>query len=105
MTIEGSRKKRTGQAKSRRWLLIVGFIGVYCVIGGRLVEYASAILEWYRASCRRIGLMEMRPDIPGPQRRSDGNDIRTVSLFAEPNKVVDADEAVESSPPFCPTST
>ncbi len=40
VAIEGTRKKKSGQAKSRVGLLILGFMGVYVVIGGRLVEYA-----------------------------------------------------------------
>jgi cell division protein FtsI (penicillin-binding protein 3) len=39
-TIEGTRKKRSGQAKNRVGLLAFAFVCVYCVIGGRLIEYA-----------------------------------------------------------------
>ena len=38
--LEGSRKKKAGQAKSRVGLLILCFTALYGVIGGRLVEYA-----------------------------------------------------------------
>ncbi|MBZ9788599.1 penicillin-binding protein 2 [Rhizobium sp. 3T7] len=93
--IEGSRKKRAGQAKSRVGLLIVGFLGVYCVIGGRLVEYAIRDPEVVSSILPPDRLMASRPDILDRNGEVLATDIRTVSLFAEPNKVVDADEAVE----------
>jgi len=95
MPIEGSRKKRAGQAKSRVGLLIVGFLGVYCVIGGRLVEYAIRDPEVVSSILPPDRLMASRPDILDRNGEVLATDIRTVSLFAEPNKVVDADEAVE----------
>ncbi|EJL48997.1 cell division protein FtsI/penicillin-binding protein 2 [Rhizobium sp. CF122] len=95
MPIEGSRKKRAGQAKSRVGLLIVGFLGVYCVIGGRLVEYAVRDPEVVSSILPPDRLMASRPDILDRNGEVLATDIRTVSLFAEPNKVVDADEAVE----------
>jgi len=95
MPIEGSRKKRAGQAKSRVGLLIVGFLGVYCVIGGRLVEYAVRDPDVVSSILPPDRLMASRPDILDRNGEVLATDIRTVSLFAEPNKVVDADEAVE----------
>ncbi|MBW9116752.1 penicillin-binding protein 2 [Rhizobium cauense] len=95
LPIEGSRKKRAGQAKSRVGLLIVGFLGVYCVIGGRLVEYAIRDPDVVSSILPPDRLMASRPDILDRNGEVLATDIRTVSLFAEPNKVVDADEAVE----------
>jgi cell division protein FtsI (penicillin-binding protein 3) len=93
--IQGSRKKRSGQAKSRVGLLIVGFLGVYCVIGGRLVEYAVRDPDVVSSILPPDRLMASRPDILDRNGEVLATDIRTVSLFAEPNKIVDADEAVE----------
>lgn len=95
LPIEGSRKKRAGQAKSRVGLLIVGFLGVYCIIGGRLVEYAIRDPDVVSSILPPDRLMASRPDILDRNGEVLATDIRTVSLFAEPNKVVDADEAVE----------
>ncbi|WP_028746292.1 peptidoglycan D,D-transpeptidase FtsI family protein [Rhizobium mesoamericanum] len=95
LPIEGSRKKRAGQAKSRVGLLIVGFLTVYCVIGGRLVEYAIRDPDVVSSILPPDRLMASRPDILDRNGEVLATDIRTVSLFAEPNKVVDADEAVE----------
>lgn len=93
--IEGSRKKRAGQATSRVGLLIVGFVSVYCVIAGRLVEYAVRDPDVVSSILPADRLMASRPDILDRNGEVLATDIRTVSLFAEPNKVVDADEAVE----------
>ncbi len=93
--IEGSRKKRSGQAKSRVGLLICGFVAVYCVIGARLVEYAVKDPETVSSILPPDRLLASRPDIIDRNGEVLATDIRTVSLFAEPNKVVDADDAVE----------
>ncbi|CAK08800.1 peptidoglycan D,D-transpeptidase FtsI family protein [Rhizobium johnstonii] len=95
LAIEGSRKKKSGQAKSRVGLLILGFMGVYAVIGGRLVEYAMKDQEVVSSILPPDRLMASRPDILDRNGEVLATDIRTVSLFAEPNKIVDADEAVE----------
>ncbi len=95
VSIQGSRKKRSGQAKSRVGLLIIGFLGVYAVIGGRLVEYALRDPDVVSSILPPDRLMASRPDILDRNGEVMATDIRTVSLFAEPNKVVDADEAVE----------
>lgn len=95
LPIEGSRKKKSGQAKSRVGLLIFGFLAVYGVIGGRLVEYAMKDPEVVSSILPPDRLMASRPDILDRNGEVLATDIRTVSLFAEPNKIVDPDEAVE----------
>jgi cell division protein FtsI (penicillin-binding protein 3) len=95
VSIEGSRKKKSGQAKSRVGLLILGFTVVYGIIGGRLVEYAMKDPEVVSSILPPDRLMASRPDILDRNGEVLATDIRTVSLFAEPNKIVDVDEAVE----------
>ena len=36
---------------------------------------------------------------PRPQRRILATDVRTPSLFGEPHRIIDKDEAVDSLPP------
>jgi len=93
--LEGSRKKKSGQAKSRVGLLILAFTALYGVIGGRLVEYAMKNPEIVSSILPPDRLMASRPDILDRNGEVLATDIRTVSLFAEPNKIVDADEAIE----------
>ncbi|UWU15425.1 penicillin-binding protein 2 [Rhizobium sullae] len=95
LPLEGSRKKKAGQAKSRVGLLILGFTALYGVIGGRLVEYAMKDPEVVSSILPPDRLMASRPDILDRNGEVLATDIRTVSLFAEPNKIVDADEAIE----------
>ncbi|MBB4229051.1 peptidoglycan D,D-transpeptidase FtsI family protein [Rhizobium mongolense] len=95
LPLEGSRKKKSGQAKSRVGLLILGFTALYGVIGGRLVEYGMKDPEVVSSILPPDRLMASRPDILDRNGEVLATDIRTVSLFAEPNKIVDADEAIE----------
>jgi cell division protein FtsI (penicillin-binding protein 3) len=94
-TIQGTRKKRSGQAKNRVGLLAFAFVCLYCVIGGRLIEYAVRDQDTVSSIPPADRLMASRPDILDRNGEVLATDIRTVSLFAEPNKIVDADEAVE----------
>lgn len=93
--IPGWRKKRSGQAKSRVGLLAFAFVCGYLVIGGRLVEYAVRDPDTVSSILPPDRLLASRPDILDRNGEVLATDIRTVSLFAEPNKIVDADEAVE----------
>ncbi|WP_075292204.1 peptidoglycan D,D-transpeptidase FtsI family protein [Pararhizobium arenae] len=94
-TFVGSRKKSGSQARSRVAIMIFGFTAFYCVIGGRLVQYGLAQPDTVSSIGRADNLMASRPDILDRNGEILATDIRTVSLYAEPNKIVDADEAVE----------
>lgn len=92
---EGTRKKSGNQAKSRVAIIIATFGVAYCIIGGRLVQYGMAQPETVSSIGRADGLMASRPDILDRNGELLATDIRTVSLYAEPHKIVDPDEAVE----------
>lgn len=92
---EGTRKRSSNQAKSRVAIVIASFTAVYCIIGGRLVQYGLAQPETVSSIGRADNLMASRPDILDRNGEILATDIRTVSLYAEPHKIVDADEAVE----------
>ena len=92
---EGTRKRTSNQAKSRVAIVIASFTAVYCIIGGRLVQYGLAQPEMVSSIGRADNLMASRPDIIDRNGEILATDIRTVSLYAEPHKIVDADEAVE----------
>lgn len=95
VTFQGTRKKTTNQAKNRVAIIIASFGLVYAVIGGRLVQYGMAQPETVSSIGRADNLMASRPDILDRNGEILATDIRTVSLYAEPHKIVDADEAVE----------
>ncbi|WP_438753255.1 peptidoglycan D,D-transpeptidase FtsI family protein [Pararhizobium sp. O133] len=92
---EGTRKRNNNQARSRVAIVIASFAAVYCVIGGRLVQYGLAQPETVSSIGRGDNLMASRPDILDRNGEILATDIRTVSLYAEPHKIVDADDAVE----------
>jgi cell division protein FtsI (penicillin-binding protein 3) len=92
---EGTRKRSSNQAKSRVAIVIASFTAFYCIIGGRLVQYGIAEPETVSSIGRADNLMASRPDILDRNGEILATDIRTVSLYAEPHKIVDADEAVE----------
>ena len=95
VAFEGTRKRSGSQAKSRVAILMAGFVVAYGVIGGRLVQYAVDQPETVSSIGPADHLMASRPDILDRNGEILATDIRTVSLYAEPHKIVDADEAVE----------
>ena len=94
-TFKGTGKRKSEMAKTRVGLMIATFCVAYAVIGGRLVQYGYAQPETVSSILPADRLMASRPDILDRNGEVLATDIRTVSLFAEPHKIVDADEAVE----------
>lgn len=94
-SFEGTRKRKAAQAKNRVGLLIAGFAVVYCVIGGRLVQYGVSEPLTTSSILPADRLLASRPDLLDRNGEVLATDIRTVSLFAEPHKIVDADEVIE----------
>ncbi|WP_394688421.1 peptidoglycan D,D-transpeptidase FtsI family protein [Hoeflea sp.] len=95
LEFEGVRKAQGDQAKNRIIIAIACFGLIYSVIGGRLVYYGLKAPEIVSSINRSNQLLASRPDLLDRNGEVLATDIRTVSLFAEPNKIVDADEAVE----------
>ena len=92
---EGTGKRKAAQARNRVGLLILGFAAVYCVIGGRLVQYGMDQPETTSSIMPADRLLASRPDLLDRNGEVLATDIRTVSLYAEPHKIVDADEVIE----------
>ena len=87
---------RNVKARARLGLAIVAFAVVYCVIGGRLVMFAT-LSEGHggRRSVGQDAIATARPDILDRRGEILATDVKTPSLFAEPRKLIDVDEAVE----------
>jgi cell division protein FtsI (penicillin-binding protein 3) len=92
----GKNVDRAAKAKARVGLAIVAFAAVYAVIAVRLVTFAVAPESHI---VRRGGTQDRvataRPDILDRHGRILATDVRTPSLFAEPRRIIDIDEAVE----------
>jgi cell division protein FtsI (penicillin-binding protein 3) len=87
---------RAVKAKARLILAIVCFIGIYAVIAGRLAMFA--MVSDHHDGHRRVGqdaVATARPDILDRNGKILATDIKTPSLFAEPRKLIDVDEATE----------
>lgn len=94
-TISGSGARRTRQARQRLTLLIAAFAVMYVTIGARLVQYGMADPSVTGAISFNTHAMASRPDILDRNGELLATDINTVSLYAEPRKIIDANEVVE----------
>jgi len=92
LVIEGARKNG-GRARSRMAVTIMVFIGLYGAVAGRLVWFGMQ--EPGEGSGPATRITASRPDIVDRNGEILATDIKTGSLFAEPRRIVDADEAIE----------
>ncbi|MEM9277593.1 MAG: penicillin-binding protein 2 [Pseudomonadota bacterium] len=96
LTFEGAGKVTVNQAQSRVALAMVVVIIAYSIILGRLVLLGfSEPDRSVVAQVKDIAITATRPDIQDRNGEMLATDIVTSSLFAEPKRIVDADEAVE----------
>jgi cell division protein FtsI (penicillin-binding protein 3) len=92
----GGNVDRSRKAQARVGLAIVAFSVVYCVIAARLVSYAlTPDSHVVRRTGSQDALATARPDILDRNGEILATDVRTPSLFAEPHRLIDSDEAVE----------
>jgi len=92
LVMEGARKNGRS-ARTRMGMAIAVFFGMYAVIGGRLVYLGMQEIGEGGGPASRI--TASRPDIIDRNGEVLATDIKTASLFAEPRRIVDADEAIE----------
>jgi len=87
---------RNVKAKARLGLAIVGFAAIYGVIALRLVMFAEqADGHGTRRSVGQDAIATARPDILDRNGAILATDVKAPSLFAEPRKLIDVDEAEE----------
>lgn len=84
------------QVRSRTGIAIACFLAVYGAIGARLVQYGLADVENGRHYAVTDRSLASRPDIVDVNGDVLATDIHVASLFGEPRRIVDADEAVEA---------
>lgn len=94
-TFSGSGARRKRYAQQRLSVLIAGFAVMYLVIGARLVQYGMADTSVTGAIGFNTNAAASRPDITDRNGELLATDINTVSLYAEPRKIIDANEVVE----------
>lgn len=93
----GRQGRRQAAPKNRsRFTIAIGlFVAVYGVIGGRLVMWGVAPAETASSRGASDLIMAARPDLVDRNGEVLATDIKTASLFAEPRRIIDPDEASE----------
>ncbi len=92
----GTNVDRGAKARARIGFAILGFAAVYCVIAGRLVMFALASNSH---TVHRVvsgdAIATARPEILDRNGEVLATDVRVPSLYAEPRRLIDIDEAAE----------
>src|SRR5690242_16645389 len=89
---------RTAKARARVGLAIIAFAAVYAIIGGRLVMFAiGADGPNSRRAAAQDAIATARPDIVDRNGEVLATDVKTPSLFGEPRRIIDKDEADRKS--------
>ena len=89
-------RRRSGDMRRRVAITMVAFGMAYAVIAGRLVILGMADTGPSRARMTAEDVISSaRPDLVDRNGQILATDIRTASLYAEPRKIIDPDEAVE----------
>ncbi len=91
--IMGTRLDKSG---SRLRLVGLAFIGIFCLIGGKLAYIGvKPDTSQNLRSVASGAVSGARPDILDRNGEILATDIKTMSVFAEPRRLIDKDEAVE----------
>jgi len=93
IVVDGARKATGGKQKNRVLMTIAVFFGIYAIIAGRLVYFGLQDPDQGSGPASRV--TASRPDIVDRNGEVLATDIKTASLFAEPRRIVDADEVIE----------
>src|ERR1700753_225789 len=92
----GRNVDRAAKARARVGLAILAFAAIYAIIGGRLVMYATlGDSHGSRRTASQDAIATARPDIVDRNGEVLATDVKTPSLFAEPRRLIDKDEAIE----------
>jgi cell division protein FtsI (penicillin-binding protein 3) len=92
----GRNVDRAAKARARVALVILTFAAIYAVIGGRLVMFAiGADGPGARRTAAQDAIATARPDIVDRNGEVLATDVKAPSLFGEPRRIIDKDEAIE----------
>jgi len=92
----GRNVDRAAKARARVGFAMLAFVAIYAVIGGRLVMFATGSdSHGGRRTAALDAIATARPDIVDRNGEILATDIKTPSLFGEPRRIIDKDEAIE----------
>ncbi|HEY4202657.1 MAG TPA: penicillin-binding protein 2 [Devosiaceae bacterium] len=95
IALVGARKARGNLTKARiRWV-ILGLILIFGIVCGRLIQLGAFVADPTIEGQARDIISATRPAILDRNGMEMAVDIRVPSLFAEPRRIIDVDEAVE----------
>src|SRR6201990_3282879 len=92
----GRNVDRAAKARARVGFVMLAFVAVYAVIGGRLAMYATTgDSQGARRTAAQDAIATARPDIVDRNGDILATDVKAPSLFGEPRRIIDKDEAIE----------
>jgi cell division protein FtsI (penicillin-binding protein 3) len=92
----GRNVDRAAKARARVGLAILAFACVYAILAGRLVMFAvGADNHGARRTASQDAIATARPDIVDRNGAVLATDVKAPSLFGEPRRIIDKDEAIE----------
>ncbi len=92
----GRNVDRAAKARARVGLAILLFAAIYAVLAGRLVMFAvGADSHGARRTGSQDAIATARPDIVDRNGEVLATDVKAPSLFGEPRRIIDKDEAIE----------
>ena len=87
-------RKTADRTRNRVMIAMACFTAIYGVIGGRLIYFGMQDVDsGYTGSIAQT--VAARPDLTDRNGEILATDIKTASLYAEPKRIVDADETLE----------
>jgi cell division protein FtsI (penicillin-binding protein 3) len=92
----GRNVDRAAKARARVGFAMLAFAAIYAVIGGRLIMFATVgDSHGTRRGTTQDAIATARPDIVDRNGEILATDVKAPSLFGEPRRIIDKDEAVE----------
>src|SRR5438309_11849497 len=92
----GRNVDRSAKARARVGFAMLAFAAIYAVIAGRLIMFAVVgDTHGARRTASQDAIATARPDIVDRNGEVLATDVKAPSLFAEPRRIIDKDEAIE----------
>jgi len=95
IALDGARKSRGNLTKGRISWVILALAIVFATVAGRLIQLGSVVTETTIEGRERDLITASRPALLDRNGLEMAVDIRVPSLFAEPRRIIDVEEAVQ----------
>lgn len=95
ISLDGGRKSRGNLTKARIRVVVAALLLVFAVVGGRLIQLGATVTDSNIEGVARDVITASRPPILDRNGLEMAVDIRVPSMFAEPRRIIDVEEAVQ----------